>query len=222
MSKSWMTFFILIGVFFYVYKSLPYSNAVEWLIIPLVILYFVFRKKEKNIENLKALHGEKNFKKIDESLKSADVKEASRLGVIGGLAQTIGPQYLEISIMRASEVMDNNPELFKKDKSFNIENMKIFNQLIKNRVSISNVPGEEQILIEQINKTTGLLGLCICFLKVEAELYLNSDANIIIMLEVIVEELIKVGLGERAIYGAGIENNIKNFLKFAKESPFST
>lgn len=62
---------------------------------------------------------------------------------------------------------------------------------------------QRQITTYRMDEANSLIKLVLSVLKVEAELHLNMPKYIITFIDIIEEELVKCGVGERFIYGSG-------------------
>ena len=102
-----------------------------------------------------------------------------------------------------------NLKKMESEKGLEKEVVKFCKSLINKRIQNTNITKyksiaeEKKILLKQFSETSGLLGLCVTILKVEADLHKNTPEVIQDIVDVIYEELVKEGVGEKIIFGDG-------------------
>ena len=103
-----------------------------------------------------------------------------------------------------------NLKKMESEKGLEKEVVKFCKSLINKRMQLTNrtkyksIAEEKKILLKQFSETSGLLGLCVSVLKVEADLHKNTPEAIKDMVDVMYEELVKKGVGEKIIFGDGM------------------
>ena len=158
--------------------------------------------------------------------KKKDFKAQCKEGSIGELARTVAQQFIHL----ATEEMVNGTK-FKTDKQFDSGINKISKTIIDLRVA--NTDKNIKLMKKDLEKVSGLLGLCLTILKIEAEIGSLHATDINTIIVVIYEELQNNGVKLRAVHGAlklnEIENSeivatemVKSLIFFAKEPPGST
>ena len=155
-----------------------------------------------------------------------DFKTQCKEGSIGELARTVADQFIHF----ATEEMVNGTK-FKSNKQFDTAIKKISKNIIDLR--LANSTQNLKLMKKDLTKISGILGLCLAILKVEAELGTLHATEINTVIVVLYEELQNKGVQLRAIHGAAkleeIENGgeiaanemVKSLIFFVKEPPGS-
>ena len=76
-----------------------------------------------------------------------------------------------------------------------------------------SIEQEREILLNQFTKTSGVLGLCISILQVEADLHKNTEEAIKDMVDVIYEVLIEKGIDQKYVFGDDINKDLESLIR---------